>query len=201
MPSYKTKAIVLKSYNLGEADKILKLFSKDNGLIDAVAKGARKIKSRFGGRLELFNFVELELSRGRNLDIINQAELLKNFSDIPNDFNKFLLSQFMCQIVLKTHFSETEVTPAIFKLLYVCLNAINATTGIERSSINSSTAGKNNINSTDMNSAGWDGTHTIKKITVFFYSKVFKNYRVPSSYFSLQCMWKRYNKCRQPCFS
>jgi len=129
MPSYKTKAIVLKSYNLGEADKILKLFSNENGLVDAVAKGARKIKSRFGGRLEIFNFLELELSKGRSLDIINQAELIKNFSHIPEDFNSFLFSQYICEIVLKTHFSRTDITPLIFKLLYACLNELNCAKG------------------------------------------------------------------------
>ncbi|MBN1298101.1 MAG: DNA repair protein RecO [Actinobacteria bacterium] len=126
MSSYKTEAIVLKSYNLGEADKILKLFSNDKGLLNAVAKGARKIKSKFGGRLELFNVLELEISAGRNLDIINQAELKKNFSLIPSDFNKFIFAQFICEVVLKTHFSEAEMSPVIFKLLCACLKSIDS---------------------------------------------------------------------------
>lgn len=125
MPSYKTKAVVLKSYSLGEADKIIKLFSQDIGLINAVAKGARKVKSKFGGSLELFNFVDLELSSGRSLDIIAQAEIIKNFGNIPLDFNKFLFCQLISEIVLKTHFSSSEASPVLFKLIYVCFNEID----------------------------------------------------------------------------
>src|SRR3989304_6780738 len=124
MPSFKTKAVVLKTYKLGETDKIIKLFSREYGAVDAVAKGVRKIRSRFGGRLELFNFVELELSKGRNLDIINQAEIIKNFRNISSDFNKFLFSQFISEVVVKAHLSGGETSQAIFKLLYICLNEI-----------------------------------------------------------------------------
>ena len=148
MSSYKTKAIVLKSYNLGEADKILKLFSSENGLVDAVAKGARKIKSKFGGRLEVFNFLELELSKGRNLDVICQAELIKNFRNIPEDFNCFLFSQYICEIILKTHFSQTEITPLISRLLFSCLNEFNCATG--------------------------ENVYNLQKIAVFFIAKFLK---------------------------
>jgi DNA repair protein RecO (recombination protein O) len=148
MSSYKTKAIVLKSYNLGEADKILKLFSGENGLVDAVAKGARKIKSKFGGRLEVFNFLELELSKGRNLDVVCQAELIKNFSHIPEDFNCFLFSQYICEIILKTHFSRTEITPLISRLLFSCLNELNCATG--------------------------ENVYNLQKIAVFFIAKFLK---------------------------
>jgi DNA repair protein RecO (recombination protein O) len=126
MPSYKTKAIVLKSYKLGEADKIIKLFSQNSGPIDGIAKGSRKLKSRFGGRLELFNFLDLELTTGRNLDIITQAELIKTFKNIPLDFNKYLFCQLISEVVLKTHFTDTESSPSLFKLIYVCFNEIDS---------------------------------------------------------------------------
>ncbi len=125
MPSYKTKSIILKSYNLGEADRIIKLYSQDKGLIDAVAKGARKIKSKFGGRLELYNFIECELSKGRNLDIINQAEIIKTFKNIPGDFNKFLFCQLISEIILKTNLAGAENAPVLFKLIYVCFSEID----------------------------------------------------------------------------
>jgi len=125
MPSYKTKAVILKSYSLGEADKIIKIFSQDIGLINAVAKGARKIKSKFGGRLELFNFIDLEISTGRSLDIISQAEIIKSFRNIPLDFNKFLFCQLIGEVVLKTHFSSTEASPLLFKLIFFCFNKID----------------------------------------------------------------------------
>jgi DNA repair protein RecO (recombination protein O) len=126
MPSYKTKAIVLKTFKLGEADKIIKLFSQKNGPVDAIAKGSRKMKSRFGGRLELFNFLDLELSSGRNIDIITQAEIIKSFKNIPHDFNKYLFSQLISEVVLKTHLSDSEASPVVFKLLYVFFNEVDS---------------------------------------------------------------------------
>jgi DNA repair protein RecO (recombination protein O) len=126
MSSYRAKAIILKAYKLGEADKIVKLYSQKNGLIDAVAKGARKIKSKFGGRLELFNFVDLELASGKSLDIITGAEILKNFSNIPLDFNKFIFCQLISEIVLKMHLHTNEASPVLFKLIYICFNEIDS---------------------------------------------------------------------------
>lgn len=127
MASYKAKAIVLKSYKLGEADKIIKLFSSDGYLISAVAKGARKARSRFGGRLELFNLVDLEATGGRNLDILGQVEILQSFRNIPVDFNKFIFCELICNIVLKTQAPEGDPSPALFKLIYFCINEIDGT--------------------------------------------------------------------------
>ncbi len=130
MPSFKAKAVVLKTHNLGEADKILRLYSQEKGLIDAVAKGARKFKSKFGGRLELFNFVDCELSKGKSLDILTQAELVKNFKNISSDFNKFLFCQLISEIILKTHPLESEssqkTASLLFKLIYVSFNEIDS---------------------------------------------------------------------------
>ena len=125
MPSYKSKCVILKTYNLGEADRIIKLFSQDKGMIDSVAKGARKIRSKFGGRLELYNFIECELSSGKSLDVITQAEIIKSFKNIPSDFNKFLFCQLISELILKTHLAGSENAPVIFKLLYVCFNEID----------------------------------------------------------------------------
>jgi DNA repair protein RecO (recombination protein O) len=130
MPSFKAKAVVLKTHNLGEADKILRLYSQEKGLIDAVAKGARKLKSKFGGRLELFNFIDCELSKGKSLDILTQAELVRNFKNISSDFNKFLFCQLISEIILKTHPSESEssqkTASLLFKLIYVSFNEIDS---------------------------------------------------------------------------
>ncbi len=126
MPTYKAKAIVIKTYKLGEADKIIRMYSRDGFLISAVAKSSRKIRSRFRGRLELFNVVDLELSKGRNLDNINQVEIDHSFSKIPLDFNKFVFAEIISNIILKTQ-APGDGSPILFKLLYVCLNEIDIT--------------------------------------------------------------------------
>jgi DNA repair protein RecO (recombination protein O) len=62
--SYKTEAVVLRSFRLGEADRVLHLYTLERGRIGAVAKGIRKTKSRFGARLEPLSHVELMLYQG-----------------------------------------------------------------------------------------------------------------------------------------
>jgi DNA repair protein RecO (recombination protein O) len=62
---FKTEAIVLRSIRYGEADRILHLYSEDRGRLGAIAKGARRVKSRLGGRIEPFARVQLILREGR----------------------------------------------------------------------------------------------------------------------------------------
>src|SRR3954447_11761581 len=62
---FKTEAVVLRSIRYGEADRILHLYSRDHGRIGAIAKGARRVKSRLGGRLEPLARVNLVLRQGR----------------------------------------------------------------------------------------------------------------------------------------
>src|SRR5881392_4028436 len=62
--TYKTEAIVLRSLRFSEADRILHLYTADRGRVGAIAKGIRKTKSRFGGRLEPLSHVELLLHEG-----------------------------------------------------------------------------------------------------------------------------------------
>jgi len=126
MPTFKARAIILRSHKLGEADKIIRMFTSDGQAISAVAKGCRKTLSRFRGRLELFNVADLELTRGKGLDIINQAETMHCFKNIPKDFYKFTFAGIIANIMLKTH-SSGEGNPGLFKLLYVCLNEIDST--------------------------------------------------------------------------
>ncbi len=126
MSYYKAKAIILKSYKLGESDKIIKMYSSDGDVISAVAKGARKIRSKFGGRLELFNIVDLELFKGRNLDVINQAEIIRSFKNIAQDFYKFVFCEMISKIILRTQVSGGDSSPLLFKLIYVCFDEIDS---------------------------------------------------------------------------
>lgn len=73
--AYKTSAIVLRARNLGEADKIFTLFTRERGKIDAVAKGVRRAKSQLAGRLEFVTEAALTMHRGRSLDVITSAAI------------------------------------------------------------------------------------------------------------------------------
>lgn len=125
MPTFKARAIILRSHKLGEADKIIRMYSKQGRIISAVAKGSRKTRSRFRGRLELFNMADMELTSGRNLDIINQADIIHCYDNISKDFYKFAFAEIIANIILKTQAAGNE-NPALFKLLYISLNEIDS---------------------------------------------------------------------------
>ncbi len=77
--SYSTEAIILKHSNLGEADRVLTLFTPYKGKFSAIAKGVRRPTSKKTGHLELLARTQLQVAVGRNLDIITQAQGLESF--------------------------------------------------------------------------------------------------------------------------
>ncbi|MDQ2781756.1 DNA repair protein RecO [Lapillicoccus sp.] len=76
MPLYRDEAVVLRTHQLGEADRIITLLTRQHGRIRAVAKGVRRTRSRFGARLEPFMVVDVQCYEGRNLDTVTQAETI-----------------------------------------------------------------------------------------------------------------------------
>ena len=98
--TYTATGINLKSFPLGEADKVLTILTREHGLIRVVAKGARKAKAQLGGRSELFVVNELLLSRGRSLDRLTQAESLESFPRLSRDLSKLTVSQYWAEVVL-----------------------------------------------------------------------------------------------------
>jgi DNA repair protein RecO (recombination protein O) len=85
---YRETAVVLRTYRLGEADRIVVLMTAGRGKVRAVAKGVRKTGSRFGGRLEPGSHVSLLLYEGRQLDVVNQAEAVEHFRGIRDDLTR-----------------------------------------------------------------------------------------------------------------
>jgi len=96
---YKTDAVVLKTHNLSEADRIFILFSPLYGRIDAVARGIRKPSSKFGGTLEIFSHVYLMLSEGKNLAVITQAELCNSHYSLREDLRRLACASYFIEIV------------------------------------------------------------------------------------------------------
>jgi DNA repair protein RecO (recombination protein O) len=90
MEQIKTEAIVIRSINWSESSKIITLFSRELGLINVIAKGARKKNSQYQGLLESLNAVEaiIYISAGRNLQILGNIELEQSFHKLRQDLNK-----------------------------------------------------------------------------------------------------------------
>jgi len=87
---YRDDGVVLRTWRLGEADRIIVLLTAEHGKVRAVAKGVRKTRSKFGGRLEPTSHVAVQLHRGRgDLDIVTQAETLDRFEGLRLDAERF----------------------------------------------------------------------------------------------------------------
>ena len=96
---YKTEAIVLKHFAFGEADYLLTLYTPNAGRLKAVVKGARRVKSKLGGHLEPLMRTSLLVTRGQNLDTINQAEVLDGHRAVREDLDKLSQAIYMMELV------------------------------------------------------------------------------------------------------
>jgi DNA repair protein RecO (recombination protein O) len=98
--TYNLTAIALRGYALNEADRILVLFSPEEGLKRVVAKGLRKPKNRIGGRLEPFRENNIMLAKGRNMDVVTQVESLRSFPAIQQDFDLLAAAMSAAELLL-----------------------------------------------------------------------------------------------------
>lgn len=128
MNLYREQGVVLRTYRLGEADRIVVLMSQGEGKVRAVAKGVRKTRSRFGGRLEPFTHVDLSLYRGRELDIITQAEVVNPFRGLREDYDRVVAGTAILEAVDQVA-QEREAAVRLFLLLVRALRALDALAG------------------------------------------------------------------------
>ena len=125
MNNYVTEAINLKSYNLNDADKIIVMYSKDNGLIKGVAKGIKKPKSKLGARMDLLVANSLQLLKGRSMDTILQAQTVNNFRKTKEDIDKIMYSSYISELVMNFGEGTEAVSKDIYELLYKALNSVS----------------------------------------------------------------------------
>lgn len=97
--TYKTEGIIIKRTNYGEADRILTIYTKHYGKIKAIAKGVRKITSRRGGNLELFNCCRFFLVKGRHWDIITEAVVMRSFLSRMHDLKSIGDAFYVAELV------------------------------------------------------------------------------------------------------
>ncbi|MGD8605174.1 MAG: DNA repair protein RecO, partial [Anaerolineales bacterium] len=95
---YRTEAVVLRRFNLGEADRLLTLYTLRYGKVKAIAKGVRRPKSRKAGHLEPFTHVQLMLARGRELDIITQAEAMDSYPQLREDLVRIGQASYVIEL-------------------------------------------------------------------------------------------------------
>ncbi|MGH9328111.1 MAG: DNA repair protein RecO [Terriglobia bacterium] len=133
MPLCETEAIVLRTYRLGEADRIVSLFTRQRGRLRAVAAGAQRPRSRYGGVLEPLTYVRLWLFERENRDLLrmNSAELIESFFAIQANFRVQLAAQYMSE-ASERFLPEREVNERAFRLLLAALRGLKSKGEIER---------------------------------------------------------------------
>src|SRR5436189_5242656 len=115
--SYKTEAIVLRSFRLGEADRVLHLYTLERGRVGAVAKGIRRTKSRFGARLEPLSHVETLLHQGRGeLQTVTGAELIDAHRQARENPYRLAVGLVGIEATLRL-FTEQEANARAFRAL------------------------------------------------------------------------------------
>jgi DNA repair protein RecO (recombination protein O) len=115
--TYKTEAVVLRSFRFGEADRVLHLYTLDRGRVGAVAKGVRRTKSRFGARLEPLSHVELMLHQGSGeLQTITGVELIQSHHAAREDSYRLKVGLNGLEAMLRL-FTEQEGNARAFGAL------------------------------------------------------------------------------------
>ncbi len=121
---YRTEAIVLSRFDLGETDRIFTLLTRNRGKIRAVAKGARKPTSKLAPSLEYFTRSRMILSRGRDLDVITSVEVIERPITLGERIDAFSHACHLAEVTNKLVPEEQDV-PEIYRLLSAALSEID----------------------------------------------------------------------------
>ena len=120
---YRATGVVLRTYKLGESDRIIVLLTEQHGKVRAVAKGVRKTKSKFGGRLEPMSHVQLLLHEGRDLDIVNQVDTVESLAPLMVDLDHMTRGMAVLEAVDQMAM-DREPNPQLYRMLVGVLRTI-----------------------------------------------------------------------------
>jgi DNA repair protein RecO (recombination protein O) len=120
---YRDTGVVLRTYKLGESDRIVVLMTEQHGKVRAVAKGVRKTRSKFGARLEPMSHVNVLLYRGRELDIVSQAESVEPLAPMLSSLDR--ASQGIAAIEAVDQLAlDREPNPRLYRMVVGVLRTI-----------------------------------------------------------------------------
>ncbi len=121
--TYQTEAIIIRKIKLGEADRIITLFTPHLGKIRAVAKGVRRPKSRMSGHLELLTYSQVDLVHGRNLDTIIGSTAINAFLPLKTDLDLSAQALYITELTDQFTAENAENFP-LFELLQGTLDKL-----------------------------------------------------------------------------
>lgn len=126
MALLETEALVLRTYNFGEADKIVVCLTRSAGLMRGVAKGCRKLKSRFGAALEPFTHAKINYYHKENQELVSfgQVEILESHFKLSSDPDTLAGLAYMGDLVIEFS-APYEANETLFRMVKACLDAIS----------------------------------------------------------------------------
>ena len=121
MPSFTTRAVVLKNYSYKDTDKIYTLLSEDKGKISGIGKGVRKVSSRRGGNLDTLNLIDIQLNEHKSgQNYITEVKTIKSFRKIKEDLELSGQAFYMVELINK-FVDQDENVKSVFDLLVASL--------------------------------------------------------------------------------
>ncbi len=122
--SFRTQAIILKRFDLGEADRLLTVLTPRHGKVEVIAKGARKLTSTKTGHVELFTRADMLIHRGRDLGIVVQAEMSVPYLELRDDLTLGAYAGYTAELADRFTSSGDDDTQQLFTLLDETLHRI-----------------------------------------------------------------------------
>lgn len=124
MRAFKTEGIVIKRFNYNEADRIVTIFTKNQGKIKVKAAGVRRITSRRSSHIELLNYSIFNLHQGKGFPVLTEVESINNFSGLKGDLKKIAAAFHICELI-DGLCAENQESEPIFNLLTQTFNKIS----------------------------------------------------------------------------
>ena len=128
--SFRAEAVVLRHANWGEADRILTLYTREQGKLRAIAKGVRKIRSHKAGHLEPFTHITVQLARSRDIPIVTQVETLDPYLPLRDDLTRTGYAAYVLELLDRFTYDQEGGNPALFRLLTDTLERLCSTAEI-----------------------------------------------------------------------
>lgn len=124
MALYNTEAIVIRTRDFDEADKILTLLTREEGKVTAIAKGARRPRGRYAAGAQVFTQIKASLFHGRNMDTLSQVEIVESFRMLREDLVRMAYGSYVCELMDEI-LKEKQRHESTYLLLLTTLHLLN----------------------------------------------------------------------------
>jgi DNA repair protein RecO (recombination protein O) len=122
---YNAEAIVIRTRDFDDADKIMTLLTREEGKVQAVARGARRPRNRYAAAAQLFTQLNASMFSGRSLDTLSQVDIIESFRLLREDLVRMAYGSYICEL-MDEMVKEKQRHESIYLLLLTTLHLLNA---------------------------------------------------------------------------